>query len=344
MSKSLWIVLVVCAATAALSGSTQAAMKKEPEVADRGLVIAVASDAPPEVKAAADSIKAAAGQQPLLKAMAAGHEIQSIDSATLLSGHVEERAFNHVIVVGLPSDPLITDAWQREAKVEDDGMFIFGFGHFKGTIGYIESDRNPYMHSSTIAKAPYETEFVTITGTNAAGVALAAKAFVQRGIINGVIGTAGNWSRPSTSLLDRDPVAPDAALPDAPAKMGSAPVIGVSQASEDEYRNVLADTGVEPTTIWRFKYLTPGAWDAGGVESAIAEYKAGLHRRAFGDTVWAGVFPDATSATAAAGKIAAAAGLKGKGNAYTGAGKPGEGTPLEVWTSGTTVYMTDLKR
>jgi hypothetical protein len=296
---------------------------KDPQVADRGLVLAVASDAAPEVKAASNSIKAAIDQQPLLKAMAGGHEIKVVDSDKLLSGPVGVRAFNHVIVVGLPNDPLIATVWQREAAVEEGGLFL---------------------HGAAIDRAPYETELVTISGTNPQGVALAAKAFLQRDIVNGVIASSGEWSRPSTSLLDRDPVAADVSLPAVPAMMGDAPMIGVTQASGDEYRNVLADAQVVPAAIWRFKYLPPAAWDAGGSESAIAVYKAGLHRRAFADTVWAGVFADPAAAEDAAGKIADAANLKKNGQTWTGSGNPKEGAPVAVWVKDKTVYMTDLRR
>ena len=336
-------VLVIAAAMFLAIGSAAAATK-EPEVANRGLIVAVANGAPAEIKSAANSLKSDANQQPLLKAMAAGHEIQVVDSDALLNGPIADRAFNHVIVVGLPSDPLITAAWQREAAMEDGGIFVFGFGHFKGTLGYIESDRNPFLHSAAVARAPYETELVTITGTTPQAVALAAKAFVERDIVNGLIADGGGWSRPATSLLDRDPITPTVALPAVPATMSGAPMIGVTQASGDEFRNVLADAQVEPMAIYRFKYLPAGAWDTGGVESAIADYKAGLHRRAFADTLWTGVFANDSAADDAAGKIAEAAGLKKSHDGWSGGGKFDEGAPTSVWANGNTVYMTDLKR
>jgi len=316
----------------------------EPTVANRGLIVAVAKDAPPEIRTAAEAIQAAAKEQPLLKVLAGTHELRVMDTATLLSSPYQDRAFNHLVIIGLPDDPLVAKVWQREAAIEPDGIFVFGFGHFKGDIGYIESDRNPFLHSEAVARAPYETEVVTITGTTPAGVALAVNAFIHHGIINGVIAGKG-WSRPTPSLLDRDPLAPDAQLPEVPARVGESPLIGVSQASEDEYRNVQADAGVEPSAIWRFKYHLKGDWDTAGVEAAIPEYLAGLHRRAYADTVWAGVFASPEAAATAAEKIVAAAGLTKEGDEkWKGNGKPGSGEPNELWVKGSTVYMTDLRR
>ena len=34
------------------------------------------------------------------------------------------------------------------------GLYVFGFGHLKGDIGLIESDRNPFLHSQHVRRAP----------------------------------------------------------------------------------------------------------------------------------------------------------------------------------------------
>jgi hypothetical protein len=314
------------------------------DVSSRSLVIAVSKDAPAEIQAAAKAIASAVKDQPLLKVMAGDHEPRIVDTATLLSGPIEDRAFNHVVVVGLPDDSLVAAVWQREAKIEPGGMFIFGFGHLKGDIGYIESDRNPFMHSEKIARAPYETEMVTITGTTPAAVAVAANAFLQRDVVNGVIAGMGVWSRPVTSLLDRDPMPPGVALPAIPPQLGGGPFVAVTQAGGDEYGNVLAEAGTEPSAIWRFKYAVKGAWDTPGSDAAIADYLAGLHRRAYADMLWVGTFASPEQAAAAAAKIAVATGLardsngKWKGNAAAGTGEP-----ISLWVEGSSVYMSDLR-
>jgi hypothetical protein len=197
------------------------------------------------------------------------------------------------------------------------GMYVFGFGNLLGNIGYIESDRNPFLHAQAIKFAPYETEFVTLSGTTPAGVKLAADAFLKDGLINGVV--ASDWKRGDTTLLDRDPLSPGMALPEAlPMQVGKWKLIGITQASEDEYRGVLADTGVEPQVIWRGKYYSPGAWDGAGQAHALQDYNAGLHRRSYGNSVWAAEFSSETQASAAAVKIAAAAHLRKQGSEWTG--------------------------
>jgi hypothetical protein len=316
----------------------------DPDVSSRSLVIAVSKDAPPEIQSAAKAIAAAVKDQPLLKVMAQDHDAKTVDTALLLKGPVQDRAFNHLVIIGLPDDVLVATVWQREAAIEPGGIFVFGFGHFKGDIGYIESDRNPFMHSEAVARAPYETEIVTITGTTAAGVAMAADALLHRNVINGVIAAGNSWSRPSTSLLDRDPISSHVALPDIPAEIGGSPLIGTIQASGDEFGNALADTGELPTSIWRFKYAVNGAWDGAGSGAAIAEYNAGLHRRAHADMLWVGGFSSPEAAASAAKKIAAATGLSSESNGkWSGNGKTGNGEPESLWIQGTSVYMSDLK-
>jgi len=57
-----------------------------------------------------------------------------------------------------------------------------------------------------------------------------------------------------TTLLDHDPLSPDFSV-DLPVKADKK--IGLTQAGEDEYRGVLADTGLMPAAIWRLKYSVP---------------------------------------------------------------------------------------
>src|ERR1700728_1032775 len=91
-------ILTLIFAISMLQGISLAA---EPQLADRSLVIAVDDDAPPQIKAAAEAIRSAVGQQPLLKLMAGGHEARIVDSQALISGLYQDRAFNHLVIVGL---------------------------------------------------------------------------------------------------------------------------------------------------------------------------------------------------------------------------------------------------
>jgi hypothetical protein len=283
----------------------------------RGLLVCVAQDAPSAIAEAARSICSVSGHS-LLDAMSEGGSVKVIDSQHLLNGSPQELAYNHLIILGSMQDPLIEAAWQHEAKAEKDGIYIFGFGHFKGDIGYIESDRSPFMHSQSIAVAPFETQVITLTGTSPAGIQLAVSAFLQQSLVNGVIAPNG-WSRPANSLLDRDPLAPDFDLPaQASERIGDVSRIGYTQASEDEYRGVLSDTAVIPKAIWRAKYYQKGNWDSPAASGSFDNYAAGLHRRAYGNTLWLAQFSDVREAAAAAPRIAAAAHLHRIGKQWKG--------------------------
>jgi hypothetical protein len=321
----------------------------------RTLKICVADNAPPEVRESAERIRAGISASPLLSLLAT-NGVSLNDSGKLYSGPVESRAYHHLILVGLPSDPLIQAAWQHESAVEEGGLYVFGFGHLRGTIGYIESDRNPFLHSAQIAAAPYETEVITITGSSPAGVRLAAEAFLTSGLINGVVAAPG-WSRPRTTILDRAPLTlPLGPLALAPATVGDARRIGVTQSAENEYRDVLQDTGTTPVTMWRVKYFEPGAWDpaAPAEASSPAEYLNGLHRRATGNTLWIAQFASSSEAASATVKIAEAAHLQKQKTGWSGprpsgnyVAEPNTATgepalPLTLWVSGNTVFLSTV--
>ena len=325
----------------------------------RTLKICVAGSADPEIKASAERIRAGVSSSPLLTLLAA-NGVAVEDSGRLASGAIEARAFHHLILVGLPDDPLIQAAWQHEAAVEDGGFYIFGFGHLRGTLGYIESNRNPFLHSVGIAAAPYETEVITITGSSPAGVKLAVDAFLASGLVNGVVAAPG-WPRPSKTILDHDPLtlplAPVELAPVAlaPAAAGEAQRIALTQASESEYRDVLADAGVKPSSIWRVKYYEPGAWDGAAALEALSpkQYLAGLHRRAFGNTLWIAKFASPSEASAAAEKIAAAAHMQAGSNGWSGTqpfgndvGEPRapatSAKPLILWSKGDSVFLSTV--
>jgi hypothetical protein len=123
--------------------------------------------------------------------------------------------------------------------------------------------------------------------------------------------------------------------------------IGVTQAAVDEYRGVLEETGLMPLCIWRWKYYRPGVWDGAGEVRAAEQYVAGLHRRAFGNTLWAAEFSSAQEAKRAGSKIAASAKLKRQGDAWEGQqpslgfGNQSPG-PLVLWQSDVWLLMSTL--
>jgi hypothetical protein len=318
----------------------------------RGLRIVVSRNAPADIKAMAASIAAGAKSNPLLNLCAGGRAVEVVESEQVLDGPIVDRALNHLVVVGLMNDPVIQGVWQREARVIDRGFYVFGFGTFAGNIGYIESDRNPFLHSEEIKAAPYETEIVTITGTTLGGVATAVHAFMDQGLVNGVV-AANEWTRASPGLLDRDPLPSSFLVPSVlPERIGESARIGITQASEDEYRGVLEDTQVKPTEIWRAKYSVAGAWDGKGWQAAFKAYHNGLHRRATGNTLWVARFPSEEQATQAMSRIAAAAELKRDTKSATGRftgqqppfgfGNNDSPGPLSLWRKGEWVFMSTL--
>jgi hypothetical protein len=282
--------------------------------AHRGLRIVLPTPADPALGKVAQTILAAVPQHPLLSAMAGSAGAQVVDFQQTLASSPTSLAYNHLVLIGTPDADPVQSAWQREASVDyggrADDIYIYGFGHLRGDIGYIESDRNPFLHAANIPFAPYETEIVTLSGTSPAGIAAAANAFLARSLVNGIVAAPG-WTRPERTLLDRDPL-PVGFVPPAlaPATRNGMTRIAVTQAGEDEYRGVLADTGVEPAEIWRFKYLAPNGWDIARSVGAFDAYAAGLHRRAYGNTLWLARFTDANAAQSALPKIAAAARLQ----------------------------------
>jgi hypothetical protein len=318
-------------------------------LAARGLQIAVAVDAPPEVRAAAEKILAAVPTQPLLQFMAGTNAPKGLsDSVQLASGPPAARAFDHLVVVGLPTDPLMTAAWAREALFAGNDAYIFGYGHLRGDIGYVESDRNPFLHSRYVEKALYETEITLVTGTTPRGVTLAADAFLKR-LVNGVVAAPG-WTRPQPNLLQLDPLPADWAPSAFPEKLGEWTLAGYTQASEDEYRGVETDVKVRPKVIWRAKYVRPGVWDGVGAAKSFENYEAGLHRRASVNCLWAAQFDSEKQARLLAGGIAANAQLRAvtKNAAYFKGTQPlysyrtDSMGDMAAWAKGDTVWMSTL--
>ncbi|MFC6644175.1 hypothetical protein ACFQBQ_00920 [Granulicella cerasi] len=318
----------------------------------RGLLFGVDARVSAKLATALASLQEAAPTHPLLRAMGATGKVPVSDTRKLLASP-KDLAYNHLLLIGRPDDPLIVAAWQREAEFSAKGAYIYGFGGFSGDVGYVESDRSPFLHSLVVPSAPYETEVITITGTTDEGIALALRAFLDRGLVNGVV-AANGWKRTETTLLDRDPLPPKFELPVelAPETLEGYTRVAYVQASEDEYRGVLEDTSLEPLQMARFKYYRAGAWDGKGAAAAFDNYSFGLHRRAYGNTLWLARFASESDASAAAPKIAATAKLTRSGERWTGVqpaygfAPPGQQSapagPLQLWQQKEWVLMSTL--
>ncbi len=316
------------------------------EPAQRGLLVACAGDADPAIRQIAERIHAA--DTPLLAALAGtAPRLPMGDSRKLVAGDVSVRAFNHLIVVGLPDDPLVGQAWQYEARNEAAGWYGFGFGIIAGEVGWLESGFSPWLHSAAIANPPYETQAIVVTGNGIPGVVMAGEALLAHSLVNGLVARPG-WTRPHTTLLDRDPLVGDPNLPTwLPIRTGDWTRIALSQCGADVARGILADAGIEPQACWLAKYYRPGVWDEAGGAAARRMYVAGLHRRSFANAVLVVRFSDDGSAAAALPKCTAVANLDMKGAVYTGRGHGLDGekdseVPLTAWRDGPWLVFSTL--
>ena len=296
-------------------------------------------------------IRSSLATSPLLKALSSGLPITQLDRSKPEAELSSSLAFNHLLLIAKSDDPMLQKVWQREAVISRNSIYAFGFGNLQGSLGYIESDRNPFLHGANVTKAPFECELISITGTDTPGINLAVAAFLHQGLVNGIVAKDGAWKRGSATLLDRDPLAPSFHIPSViPASLGSLNKIAITQAAEDEYRGVLSDTGSLPLSIWRAKYFESGQWDGAGELASFHNYAAGFHRRAYGNTVWAATFANTTAALAAAPLIAKAAKLPPQSSRWQGTlpqyawglpvmgDAPQTGT-LELWVDGVSVLM-----
>ena len=250
---------------------------------------------------------AQAGQVPLLKALLDGKEAGGIEARTsedlLPDKAFPAAAHDHLVVIGLRSqDPLIEKVWGFDATVDEAQKTIYseGWGYLQGDVGWVESDRNPFLHSHKIKEAPEDTLLVKITGTTEAGVVAALKAF-QGGMLNGFV-VAGPLTRPQTTLLDLDPRPTQGPGPlPAQVKIGNdmAALVCWNQVPEQEYRAVLESGGVEPKQMWRYKYLPPGMLE----QPPFLRWLGGVNRMAFGNAVDVIECNSADEASSAAEKL-----------------------------------------
>lgn len=296
---------------------------------------------------------AAANRSPLLSALAQGKPPQRLNVDLPQNELQPILAYNHLLVFALPGDPLLEQVWQMEAKFSGNLFHVFGFGDFRGSLGYIESDRNPFLHAAAVIKAPYECEAITVTGTNAAGLEIAADALLTKSLVNGVVAQNGAWSRVGPTLLDRDPL-PATFQPPAgvPPRLESLERIAWTHSGEDVYRRVLQDTNQMPESIWLAKYYRSGQWDDAGLVGAFHDFAAGLHRRAYGNAILAIGFANAGAASTALPLIAKAAGLQGSGEfrgflppfawAADTMGDSNEPGTLRIWAEGASVFIASV--
>jgi hypothetical protein len=300
-----------------LMGSSGECRADDSASAPRQIFICTSSQASSTLQKSVADFTAQAGQVALFKALIDGKEAAGIVARTSESLMPDKAyntaAHNHLVVIGLGSqDPLLVKVKGFDVAIDETQKTAYseGWGYLQGDIGWVESDRNPFLHSHRIKAAPEDTILVKITGTSEAGVVAALQAF-QGGMLNGFV-VAGPLSRPKTTLLDLDPL-PSPAPGSIPAqiKIGAdtAALVGWNQIPEQEYRAVLESGGVEPKKMWRYKYLVPGMLE----RQPIIRWLGGVNHMAFGNAIDIIECKSAGDATAAAQKLA---GIKYKDLAF----------------------------
>ncbi len=324
----------------------------------RGCKIVVSRGAPKSVQNLVNQLIEGQDSSKTLMALADGKPLKQVVSEDLLAGSLSDRAYPNLVVVGLMDDPLVQQVWQREAKIEGNRIYVHGVGRLEGDIGYIESERNPFLYSSEINKVPYTAMVVTLTGTTPKGVELAVRAFLDKGLVNGTVAGSG-WIRYDTSLLDQPPLRPEFEVPTVlPENVGDFRLIGLTACSEPDYRGVLAVTGERPSEMWRAKYNDGKVWNKAGAKESFFTYLDSLHRKAYGSSVLAIRFADPKAALQAAQKMAASARMKKDNNGrfsgqqpmpsskgFRDPGNPDPKTwkaPYTMWTEGEWVLFSSV--
>ena len=279
----------------AMAARTPAPDAKTP----REIFICVSDTAPESIRTAAKAIADRPNDYPLLHALAATHGVTKVElqSSEALLKKPTSAAYNHLVVIGLPgTDALLDKVWEHYAAVDSSAKTLYaqGWGYLTGDLGYIESDRNPFLHSHDIDSAPFETEIVKISGTSERGVSAAIHAF-HNGLLNGIV-PAGQFARPQTTVLDLDPL-----VTPTPLRLPNtdAPLAGWTQVPANEYRAYADQGGSEPVHVWRYKYLPADALDDGSIRGWLN----GFQRMSWGNAVTIAEMPSADEATKTARAI-----------------------------------------
>lgn len=161
----------------------------------------------------------------------------------------------------------LTFSFWAKATPAENKLYVYGFGDFTGNVGYIESGRNPYPFTETETVKPYRN-WIRISGLTDKGVKLAADAFLNRGILNGVI--TDNEQVPEGMLPDKHAF-PGGCLRKsdtppslAPLKVANARLVGWTQPNETVYLGLMemidlpeSPQRLMPVRMWRAEYFLP---------------------------------------------------------------------------------------
>jgi hypothetical protein len=194
-------------------------------------------------------------------------------------------------------------------------FFAFGYGDFDGPdIGYVQTVRNPFpillrtvpgqkTYDTSIIRVydrpPYNQMYfmVHLTGTGPAGVVKAVDAFLNQGMLNGVMPGQGQpllteWNLeglgPRQLANDLPAWAPTANLPE------GARYLGWLMPGSHLYAGFTEASGQRPVRCWRLKYALP---------DGFVFYPSYPTSRASGNELFIAELPDAEAATKAADSL-----------------------------------------
>ena len=283
-------------------------------------IVVVGKSAPASIQATAQAVAAA------VKKDGGSGEIK--DASEFNSLPVSESGKYHVIAVGTVwdnevmqrfNDPWAMDrdftygalgnqpAWPWMPKSGFNVGWIGNFPDDDPNIGYLVVDRSAYMWwdraKSFDWKKPVEQQmplrlFFRVTGSGPAGVAKAAKAFVDGEMLNGVLpdqSPTGDFRytlslpRIATSLAVPVPRSVDA------GGGHTLTYLGWNQPDAEEYDGFYSKTGREPTRIVRAKYVP---------EWGMTNFLSSPHRASSYFELCIVDMPDEDAARQAAGKLA----------------------------------------
>ena len=239
------------------------------------------------------------------------------DNAAL--ANIDRAITHHLVLVGTyTSNDVLHEqwghraidrpAWATEPAVPTDaprppfyagmpgsGFFVHGFGTFAKSTGYIESGRNDLCLVSAALepaeKTPYRIR-INVTGSDSAGVARAARVFLQAGLLGGVI-PADDEQIPTEG--DALLLARERYTYELPAFFPRKALLGWTLPDATEYAGFLQASGQPARRIWRAKYVT----DAG-----ISGFDTGPDRRATANELFVAEMASAEAAAQAVDGLA----------------------------------------
>ena len=268
--------------------------------------------------AAPDAERRAAGEIAAAFRACGGPADNLVDDYAALAD-INRAACRHLVLVGTyTSNEVLHEqwghraidrpAWAAEPAVPTDaprppfyagmpgsGFFVHGFGTFVKSTGCIESGRNDLClvpaALDTPQKPPYRIR-INITGSDSAGVARAARVFLQTGLVGGVI-PADDEQIPAKGdalLLARERYAYEL-----PAFIPRKAMLGWMLPDATEYAGFLQASGQAARRIWRVKYVAGGG---------ISGFDAGPDRRATANELFVAEMASAEAAAQAADGLA----------------------------------------